>query len=130
MYGDGQELDYDRIRSFQTDSFYNKGHEVIQRDIYSNHPLHYLFELEKETEPMDFYIDTILKFTFSEHNNSDQCHHMEAQEHLMSMLGDMIERPLGQKTYFDNFLAQKTIADPTSNKSQTLSLNICQNIDV
>lgn len=45
---------------------------------------------------------------------------MEAQEHLMSMLGDITERDLPQKTYFDNFLAQKNIADPTSNKSQHL----------
>lgn len=90
-----------------------------------NHPIHYLLDLEQESEPKDFQLDTILKFAFSEHNNSNETHHMEAQEHLMSMLGDMISRENGQKTFCDNFLAQKTIADPTSDKSQTLGLNFC-----
>lgn len=68
---DGQRLDYDRIRSLQSDAFYNKGHEIIQRDIFLNHPLHYLFELEKDDGPKDQFIDAIMKFTFSEHNNCD-----------------------------------------------------------
>lgn len=46
------------------------------------------------------------------------------------MLGDILERDYPQKTYFDNFLAQKFIPDPTSNKRQTLQLNICQSIAV
>lgn len=78
------------------DAFYIKGHEIIQRDIYLNHPLHYLFELEKESGPRDTQVDQIMKFTFSEANNSHMTHHMEAQEHLMSMLGDVLERPNGQ----------------------------------
>lgn len=93
---DGQRLDYDRIRSLQIDEFYIKGHEIIQRDIFLNHPLHYLLDLEAESEPKDFQVDCILKFAFSEHNNSHETHHMEAQEHLMSMLGDMISRENGQ----------------------------------
>lgn len=48
----------------------------------------------------------------------------------MSMLGDIINRDNPQKTYFDHFLAQKHIADPTSHKTQHLSLNICQQVDV
>lgn len=112
------------------DAFYIKGHEIIQRDIFLNHPLHYLFDLEKESDPKDFHVEEILKFTFSPHNNSNEAHHMEAQEHLMSMLGDMIARDAGNKAYLDNFLAQKSIVDPTSYKSQALSLNICQPIPV
>lgn len=66
---EGQNFDYDRIKTLSENEFYIKGHEVIQRDIFLNHPIHYLFELEKETEAKDHHIDLIMKFTFSEHNN-------------------------------------------------------------
>ena len=91
---EGQKIDYDRVRTLSENQFYIKGHEVIQRDIFLNHPLHYLFDLEKQLGPMDYEIDLIFKFTFSEHNNCNQTYHMEAQEHLMSMLGDVLARDL------------------------------------
>lgn len=47
---EGQTFDYDRIKTLSEDQFYIKGHEIIQRDIFLNHPIHYLFELEKEPE--------------------------------------------------------------------------------
>lgn len=75
---DGQKFDYDRVKVLAENQFYIKGHEIIQRDIFLNHPLHYLFDLEKETEPKDQYIDAIMKFTFSEHNNCNMSNHMEA----------------------------------------------------
>lgn len=57
-------------------------------------------------------------------------HHMEAQEHLMSMVEEVLERDNPQRTYFDNFLAQKSIADPTSRKAQSESLNLAQELSV
>ena len=78
VVAEGQQLDYDIIRSLQLDAFYIKGHEIIQRDIFLNHPLHYLFELEKECGPKDVQVDQIMRFTFSEANNSHMTHHMEA----------------------------------------------------
>lgn len=42
----------------------------------------------------------------------------------------MIERDQPSRAYFDHFLAQKSIADPTSNRSQSLQLNICQVVEV
>lgn len=79
---------------------------------------------------MDAQVDMIMKFTFSEANNSHMTHHMEAQEHLMSMVEEILERDNPQQTYFDNFLAQKSIADPTSRKAQSESLNIAQELSV
>ena len=78
--------------------------------------MHYLTELEADS-PQDLNLEVIMKFVFSEHNNSHETHHMEAQEHLMSMLGDMVAREGGCQTYCDKFLAQKSVPDPTANKS-------------
>jgi hypothetical protein len=100
-----QTLDYDRVRSLQSDQFYIKGHEILQRDIYLNHPLHYSFEMEVEDKEVnnDEYVGLILKFVFSEYNNCNNAYHLEAQEHLMSMIGDLMERNY-MKVYYDNFL--------------------------
>lgn len=89
-----QIMDYDRIRSLQTNQFYIKGNQVLQRDIYLKHPLHYIFEIEEEDKEVrkDEYLDYILRFVFSEDNNCDNCYHYEAQEHLMSMTGDILGR--------------------------------------
>lgn len=75
---EGQKYDYDRVKTLACDQFYIKGHEIIQRDIFLNHPLHYLFDLEKETEPKDYFVDLMIKFTFSDHNNCHMTNHMEA----------------------------------------------------
>jgi len=66
----------------------------LQRDIYLNHPLHYIFELEVEDKEInnDEYVALILAFVFSEFNNCNNAYHLEAQEHLMSMVGDLLER--------------------------------------
>lgn len=62
MITEGQRIDYDRVKTLSEDQFYIKGHEVIQRDIFLNHPLHYLFELEREPdgERKDHYVEVFM----------------------------------------------------------------------
>lgn len=61
MVLNGQIYDYDRIKTLQLDQMYIKGHEIIQRDIFLNHPIHYLLDIEREIDVnIDANLDLIL----------------------------------------------------------------------
>jgi hypothetical protein len=96
------------------------GHEVLQRDIFFNHPLHYLFDIEEaEKSPKDKYVHYILEFVFSKDNGGEAPLHYEAQKHLMGMTVDIVNRPDTQPAFFSNFISQK---------DTDYNLNICRKI--
>jgi len=88
----GQTIDYDRINSLQRDGCYIKGHEILQRDIFFNHPLHYLISIENGDNPKDNFVTSIIEFIFSPHNNCDDWVRQEAQKHLNALMVHIIER--------------------------------------
>jgi len=116
----GQTVDYDRLKTLREGRTLLHGHEILQRDIFFNHPLHYLFDIEhEEKSPKDKYVHAILDFVFSKDNNSEAPLHYEAQKHLMAMLVDVVGRPETQEAYFANFISQK---------NTDYNLNICRKV--
>lgn len=90
----GQTVDYDRLKTLRQGSTLLHGHEILQRDIFFNHPLNYLFDIEHdEKSPKDKSIHSILSFIFSKDNNSETPLHYEAQKHLMGLIVDIVDRP-------------------------------------
>lgn len=116
----GQQYDYDRVKTLRADKTLLYGHEVLQRDVFFNHPLHYVLDIEAEAKSrQDKVVHSILEFVFSKDNNGEAPLHFEAQKHLMAFISDILGRDETQETYFAKFISQK---------DTDFNLNMCRKI--